>query len=212
MAVSRAAFSAGVGAVPVRTVMTVWANRARRVSASGRARAGSGRSRGVEVDAGGAEVEVGAAERGAQPRVLVFGVDDPAFGPGVELPGDLQLGQVGLARAGRGQGDRVVVVLRPPVPGDQARPASTGPVQDAGQRVRRGRVPGQVPGVLAVHRQVQAQPEQLALRAGDLVGQRPGVLGGGLGGRVIQPPPPGPGAAGGFQPGALAPQPVRRDR
>ena len=164
--------------------------------------------------------------------------------------------------------------LLPPVPGDQARPAGRRPVQHAGQRVGRGRVPGQVRGaererggqgsgvhgaadhqrvgagrqggdpalqgpvggrgggqqqrvgqrphpgdlpgqvigVLAVHGQVQAQPEQLALAAGDLVGQRAGVFGGGLGGRVVQPALPGPGAAGGFQPGALPPQPVRGHR
>ena len=35
----------------------------------------------VQVHPGGAEVDVGAAERRAQPRVLIFGVDDPAFGP-----------------------------------------------------------------------------------------------------------------------------------
>jgi hypothetical protein len=63
-----------------------------------------------------------------------------------------------------------------------------------------------------VHGQVQAQPEQLALAAGDLVSQRAGVFGGGLGGRVIQAALPGPGPAGGFQPRALPPQPVRRDR
>ena len=87
-----------------------------------------------------------------------------------------------------------------------------GQQQRVGQCPHPGDLLGQVLGVLAVHGQVQAQPEQLALTAGDLVGQRAGVLGGGLGLRVIQPPVPGPGAAGGLQPGALPAQPVRGDR
>ena len=99
-------------------------------------------------------------------------------------------------------------------------PALQGPVggrgggqqQRVGQRPDPGDLPGQVIGILAVHGQVQAQPEQLALAAGDLVGQRAGVLGGGLGLRVVQPALPGPGAAAGLQPGTLAPQPVRRHR
>ena len=59
---------------------------------------------------------------------------------------------------------------------------------DVGQCPHPGDLPGQVIGVFAVHGQVQAEAEQLALAAGDLVGQRAGVLGGGLGGRVIAGP------------------------
>ena len=202
----------------------------------------------VEVDAGGAQVDVRAAGGGGEPGVLVLGVDHPAFGALVQRPEDLQLGQVGLPGAGRGEGDGVVVVGRPPVPGHQPRPGGVGPVQHAGQRAGAGRVAGQVGGgeretggerggvhsaaqqqhvgagrerggpalqgpergrdgdqqqrggqrpdrgdlrgqfllAAGVDGQVQAEAEQLALAAGQPVGQVAGVAGGGLGVGVIE--------------------------
>ena len=79
-------------------------------------------------------MQVRAAGAGGEPGVFVFGVDDPALGALVGVAQDLQLGQVGLPGAGGGEGDGVVVVARPPVPGDQARPGGVRAVQDAGQR------------------------------------------------------------------------------
>ena len=55
--------------------------------------------------------------------------------------------------------------------------------------------------------QVQAEAEQLALAAGQPVGQVAGVVGGGLGVRVVQLAAVRAGAAAGFQAGALAAQP-----
>ena len=60
--------------------------------------------------------------------------------------------------------------------------------------------------------EVQAEPEQLALAPGQPVGQVAGVVGGGLGVRVVQLPPVDAGAAAGFQAGALAAQPGGGDR
>ena len=60
--------------------------------------------------------------------------------------------------------------------------------------------------------QVQAEAEQLALAPGQPVGQVAGVVGGGLGVRVVQLPPVDAGAAAGFQAGALAAQPGGGDR
>jgi hypothetical protein len=89
-------------------------------------------------------VQVRAAGAGGEAGVFVFGVDDPALGALVGVAQDFQLGQVGLPGAGAGEGDGVVVVACPPVPGDQARPGGVRAVQDAGQRVGVGGVAGQV--------------------------------------------------------------------
>ena len=109
-----------------------------------RARPGAGRGRGqvegVEPDPAGAEVQVRAAGPGGEAGVFVFGVDDPALGALVGVAQDFELGQVGLPGAGRGEGDGVVVVACPPVPGDQAGPGGVRAVQDAGQRVGVGGV------------------------------------------------------------------------
>jgi hypothetical protein len=113
-----------------------------------RTRPGAGRERGqvegVKADSVGAEVQVRAAGPGGEAGVLVFGFDDPALGALVGVAQDLQLGEVGLARAGGGEGDGVVVVACPPVPGDQAGPGGVRAVQDAGQGVGVGGVAGQV--------------------------------------------------------------------
>jgi hypothetical protein len=71
--------------------------------------------------ASGAEESVQVRAAGGEAGVFVSAVDDPALGALVGVAQDFQLGQVGLPRAARGEGDGVVVVLRPPVPGDQAR-------------------------------------------------------------------------------------------
>ena len=64
--------------------------------------------------------------------------------------------------------------------------------------------------------EVQAGAEQVPFAAGDPVGQVAGVVGGGLGVRVVQPAPGVVAAPGRFQPGALGAQPSgghrRRDR
>ena len=60
--------------------------------------------------------------------------------------------------------------------------------------------------------QVQAEAEQLALAAGEPVGQLAGVTRGRFGVRVVELPAVGAGAAPRFQPGPLAAQPVRRRR
>ena len=75
-----------------------------------------------------------------------------------------------------------------------------------------GDLGGQVVLGAGVDGQVQAEAEQLALAAGQPVGQVAGVVGGGLGVRVVQLAPVGAGAAAGFQAGALAAQPGGGDR
>ena len=75
-----------------------------------------------------------------------------------------------------------------------------------------GDLGGQVLLGAGVDGQVQAEAEQLALAAGQPVGQVAGVVGGGLGVRVVELAPVGAGAAAGFQPGALAAQPGGGDR
>ena len=90
--------------------------------------------------------------------------------------------------------------------------------RDGDQQQRRGQRPdrldlgGQVLLAAGVDGQVQAEAEQLALAPGQPVGKVAGVVGGGLGVRVVQLPPVGAGAAAGFQAGALAAQPGGGDR
>ena len=105
---------------------------------------GGGQVERVQVHARRAQVHVRAPDGTGEAGVLVLGVDHPALGALVQGPEDLQLGEVRLPGAGRGEGDGVVVRLRPPVPGDQPGPGGVDPVQHPGQRVRAGRVAGQV--------------------------------------------------------------------
>ena len=145
MARSSAARSAGPGCPPSSTPMTVCDEQGlagQRVRPGPDARYGRGQVEGVEPHPVGAEVQVGAAGAGGEAGVFVFGVDDPALGALVGVAQHFELGQVGLPRAGGGEGDGVVVVLRPPVPGDQAGPGGVRAVEDAGQRVRVGGVAG----------------------------------------------------------------------
>ena len=149
MARSSAARSAGPGCPPSSTPMTVCDEQGlagQRVRPGPGARYGRGQVEGVEPHPVGAQMQVGAASARGEAGVFVFGVDDPALGALVGVAQHFELGQVGLPRAGGGEGDGVVVVLRPPVPGDQARPGGVRAVEDAGQRVRVGGVAGQVGG------------------------------------------------------------------
>ncbi len=66
--------------------------------------------------------------------------------------------------------------------------------------------------VVGPDRQVQTGPEQPALAAGELAGQVRGVVGGGFGLEVDQAALVGVQAAGGFEPGELAAQPLGGDR
>ena len=86
----------------------------------------------VEPDAGGAELDGGAADRVGQAQVLVFGVDDRHLDPVVQGPQDLELDEVGLAGAGAGEDDAVVVVLGPPVPPHDAGGGGVEPVEVRG--------------------------------------------------------------------------------
>ena len=129
--------------------MTVCANRARRVSASARGRApgaGAGRSKGLSRTPSAPRCRhappVAAARRAYSSSGSMIQHSRALVG----VAQDFELGEVGLPGAGGGEGDGVVVVLRPPVPGDQARPGGVRAVQDAGQRVGVGGVAGQVGG------------------------------------------------------------------
>ena len=81
-----------------------------------------------------------------------------------------------------------------------------------GQRPHRLDLGGQFFLGAGVDGQVQAEPEQLALAPGEPVGQVAGVVGGGLGVRVVELAAVDAGAAAGFQAGALAAQPGGGDR
>ena len=146
IALSSAARSAGDGSPPSSTATTVWRNRARRVRVSGLARPAAGRSNGFRCTPGAPRWMYAPPTAAASRAYSSSGSITQHSVPWYRLPEDLQLGQVGLARAGGGEGDGVVVVGRPPVPGHQPRPGGVGPVQDAGQRARGGRVAGQVGG------------------------------------------------------------------
>ena len=102
---------------------------------------------GVDPDAGGAELDGGATDRVAQPEVFVFGVDDRDVYAVVEGAEDFQLDQVGLAGAGAGQDDGVVVVDRPAVPPHHPVGGGVEPVQHAtGGHAVAGQRSGQVGG------------------------------------------------------------------
>jgi hypothetical protein len=73
----------------------------------------------IELHAGGAERDAGAADGFAQPPVLILRVDDRDLDPGVQRPQHIQFRQVGLAGAGAGEHDGVVVVQRPAIPQHQ---------------------------------------------------------------------------------------------
>jgi len=213
----------------------------------------------------------GAADRFGQAQVFVFGVDHGDLHPVVQRPEHFEFDQVGLAGAGAGNDDGVVVVLGPAVPPDDAGGVGVEPVQHpAGRHAltgqRRGQVgggqgegggegvgvehaphpqgvgrerqgrgpalqlaPGRRLGVQQhrggggadlrdgldelvgghrVHRQIQPDPEQPGLAAGEPVGEVGGVLGGSVGNRVTEASLVRVETPGRFQAGALAAQPA----
>ena len=106
--------------------MKVCRNRPRRVSASGCgegavAAAGQGQVERVDPHPGGAGADDGAADGVGEAGVFVFGVDDVDLDPAVEGAQEFEFDQVGLAGAGAGEHDGVVVVAGEPVPQHQRR-------------------------------------------------------------------------------------------
>jgi hypothetical protein len=63
-----------------------------------------------------AETHDGAADGVGQAQIRVFRVDHRHLDPLVQVAQDLQLDEVGLAGAGAGEHDAVVILLGPPVP------------------------------------------------------------------------------------------------
>ena len=123
-------FHRAAAAVPISTATRVCRNSARRVRASGR-RSPAGMSSGLSRTPDTPSWMVMPADRVGEADVLVFGVDDRdvhAVGQGAQ---DLQFDEVGLAGAGAGQDDAVVVVLRPPVPPHDPVGVGVEPVQHA---------------------------------------------------------------------------------